>query len=72
MDVRDTLLYREYAEMKEEIMRHKWCESQKAGEDIGFLRAMIDWTVRYKSKWLEKRHSIAHLYINKNKSDNLM
>lgn len=37
--------------MKTEIERHKWLESEKAGHDVGFEFAMIDWTLKYKSGW---------------------
>lgn len=40
---------------KEEILKHKWYESEKAGRDIGFARALIDWTLKFKSKWLQDR-----------------
>jgi hypothetical protein len=38
--------------MQDEISRHKWLESEKAGYDIGYPRARIDWMVRHRSKWL--------------------
>ena len=34
-------LFREYVAEREEILRHKWFESQKAGHDIGFESALI-------------------------------
>jgi hypothetical protein len=51
----NTSLYREFLAMKEEVMKHKWYESEKAGYDIGFARAVIDWTMKFKSKWVESR-----------------
>ena len=41
--------------MKEEIYKHKWYESERAGHDIGFQKAVIDWTLKFKSKWLKER-----------------
>jgi hypothetical protein len=38
-----------------EILRHKWIESEKAGFDIGFDRALMDWIVRYRSAWYKQR-----------------
>jgi hypothetical protein len=32
---------------------HKWIESEKAGYDIGFEHALIDWVVKYRSTWRE-------------------
>ena len=31
--------------MKQEIMTHKWYESEKAGHDIGWDRALVDWMI---------------------------
>ena len=37
--------------MKEEIMRHKWIESEKARCDIGFEHALIDWVNKHHADW---------------------
>jgi hypothetical protein len=34
----------------------KFFKSEKAGYDIGFERALLDWTTKYRSAWNEKRH----------------
>jgi hypothetical protein len=36
---------------KEEILRHKWLESEKAGRDIGVLAAAYDWRLKYYQYW---------------------
>jgi hypothetical protein len=44
-------------EVIEEINRHKWIESEKAGYDIGFARAAMEWVELYYNDWLaEKMH----------------
>jgi hypothetical protein len=48
-------LYKEFLAEREEILRHKWIESEKAGYDIGFERALLDWIVKYRSAWRERR-----------------
>jgi hypothetical protein len=53
--VTDTSLYKEFLAMKEEVMKHKWYESEKAGYDIGFARAVIDWTIKFKTQWIRSR-----------------
>jgi hypothetical protein len=53
--VTDTSLYKEFLAMKEEVMKHKWYESEKAGYDIGFARALMDWTIRFKTQWIKNR-----------------
>ncbi len=45
--VKDTLLVRRWESMKHEILLHKWYESERAGHDIGWERAAVDWMVRY-------------------------
>lgn len=42
-----TLLYRRWEAIRKEIMLHKWYESEKAGYDIGWERAAIDWMIKY-------------------------
>ncbi|MBI3617121.1 MAG: hypothetical protein HY210_02750 [Candidatus Omnitrophica bacterium] len=36
----------------EEINRHRWIESEKAGRDIGFERASTDWLERFSQAWM--------------------
>ncbi len=50
-------LYKEFLAEREEILCHKWLESEKAGYDIGFERALLDWIVRHRSAWREKRQT---------------
>ena len=53
--LRNSVLYQEFLAEREEILCHKWLESEKAGYDIGFERALLDWIVRHRSAWREKR-----------------
>jgi len=46
-------LYRLYILQREEVLKHKWIESEKAGRDVGFEWALVDWMVKYRSKWLK-------------------
>lgn len=55
MNVQETSIYKEFLALKEEVDKHKWYESEKAGSDVGFVWALIDWTVRFKSKWMIER-----------------
>lgn len=48
-------LYREFLAEREEILRHKWLESEKLGTDIGFEQALTDWIVKHRSKWRKSR-----------------
>ncbi len=53
--VMNSALYREFLAEREEILKHKWIESEKAGFDIGFERALLDWIVRHRSTWRKSR-----------------
>jgi len=48
-------LYREFQAEREEILKHKWIESEKEGRDIGFDRALTDWIVKHKTNWRKNR-----------------
>ena len=37
----------------EEINRHLWIESEKAGYDIGFEKAAADWLERFSQAWMQ-------------------
>ena len=37
----------------EEINRHLWIESEKAGHDIGFENAAKDWLEKYSKAWMD-------------------
>ena len=53
--VKNSVLYKEFLAEREEILKHKWIESEKAGKDIGFEKALLDWIVKHRSQWREKR-----------------
>jgi hypothetical protein len=53
--VKNSVLYKEFLAEREEILRHKWIESEKAGHDIGFERALLDWIMKFRSTWREQR-----------------
>lgn len=55
LNLQDSKLFKEFQEEREEILRHKWLESERAGYDIGFERALIDWRLKHRSKWLKAR-----------------
>lgn len=48
-------LYQEFLAEREEILRHKWIESEKAGTDVGFERALLDWIRNHRDQWREER-----------------
>ena len=57
--VKNSVLYKEFLAEREEILRHKWIEGEKVGKDIGFEKALLDWIVKYRSAWRDKRQKPA-------------
>jgi len=49
-------LYQEFLAEREEILRHKWIESEKQGKDIGFERALLDWIRKHRESWRSSRN----------------
>ena len=48
-------LYQEFLAERDEIMKYKWIESEKAGFDIGFERALLDWIRNHRDTWKKNR-----------------
>jgi hypothetical protein len=57
--VKESALYKEFLAERAEILKHKWIESEKAGKDIGFERALLDWIVKHRSNWRDRRRKEA-------------
>ncbi len=55
--VKDSNLYQHFLAEREEILRHKWLESEKAGYDVGFERALLDWIRNHRDKWRSERRN---------------
>jgi hypothetical protein len=53
--MKNSVLYKEFLAEREEILKHKWIESEKAGTDIGFEKALLDWILKHRSSWRDKR-----------------
>ena len=49
--LKNSALYQEFLREREEILKHKWIESEKAGKDVGFEWALLDWNLRHRSEW---------------------
>jgi hypothetical protein len=58
--VKNSVLYKEFLAERDEILRHKWIESEKLGRDIGFEKALLDWIIKYRSGWRSSRARAMH------------
>ncbi|MDO8581105.1 MAG: hypothetical protein Q7S13_06465 [Candidatus Omnitrophota bacterium] len=66
MDIRYSFLKDELA--IQEIRKHKWIESEKQGNEIGFATAALDWIHKYGNEWKQfrlKSHNAQHLFEEK-------
>jgi hypothetical protein len=43
--------YAKYLKLRDEILKHKWIESEKAKQDIGFEQALLDWLSKHHGQW---------------------
>jgi hypothetical protein len=68
--VKQSSLYQEFLAEREEILRHKWLESERLGHDIGFERALLDWIRKYRENWRSARRSQTHGTSGQGKSAN--
>jgi hypothetical protein len=63
--VKQSSLYQEFLAEREEILKHKWLESERLGYDIGFERALLDWIRKHRDSWrAARRAQMAHTPTN--------
>ncbi len=55
--VKQSSLYQEFLAEREEILKHKWIESERLGYDIGFERALLDWIRKHRDAWRANRRA---------------
>lgn len=53
--LRNSTLYKEFLAERNEILRHKWFMSERAGRDVGFERALLDWNFNFREGWRKER-----------------
>ncbi|HVU32466.1 MAG TPA: hypothetical protein VHE61_03465 [Opitutaceae bacterium] len=53
--MKQSSLYQEFLAEREEILKHKWLESERLGYDIGFERALLDWIRKHRESWRAAR-----------------
>ena len=55
---KNSALYQEFLAEREGILKHKWIESEKAGYDVGFEKALLDWIVNHRANWRSLRQKM--------------
>lgn len=53
MNLTTSTLYEKFSNIKNEILKHKWIESEKVRRDIGFENALVDWNMKYHAIWIK-------------------
>jgi hypothetical protein len=53
-------IHREFFEEREEVLKHKWLESEKKGYDIGYSAALIEWILKHRTNWRNHRKTHNH------------
>ena len=53
--MKQSSLYQEFLAEREEILKHKWLESERLGYDIGFEWALLDWIRKHRESWRAAR-----------------
>lgn len=51
--------YAEFQAELDQIQRHKWLVSEKAGQDVGFEKALTDWARNHRADWRRERNKKA-------------
>lgn len=51
--------FTEFQAELEEIQKYKWVISEKEGRDMGFERALTEWSQKYRASWRRERRRLA-------------
>lgn len=62
--LKSSSLYREFLAEREEILKHKWFESEKAGQDVGWEWALTDWIVNHRANWKKERAVVRQFQVS--------
>jgi len=49
--MKNSELYKSFLEEREHILRNKWYMSERAGYDVGFERALMDWVCYHRDQY---------------------
>lgn len=47
--------YREFLADREDLMRHKWLMSERAGRDVGLETALLEWVEHFRATMRKQR-----------------
>jgi len=55
LEIQNTRLYKRFLEERQCILENKWYMSEKEGRDVGFERALLDWVMHFRDKWIKQK-----------------
>lgn len=53
--LKSSRLYVRHLAQSEEVFKHKWYESERAGRDVGIDYAFFDWLLKHSTSWRAKQ-----------------
>jgi len=51
--LKNSELYRTFLMERDEILKNKWYMSERAGYDVGFERALLDWVCHHRNEYVK-------------------
>jgi len=51
--LKNSELYRLFLMERDEILKNKWYMSERAGYDVGFERALLDWVCHHRNEYVK-------------------
>jgi len=51
--LKNSELYRLFLMERDEILKNKWYMSERAGHDVGFERALLDWVCHHRNEYVK-------------------
>ena len=51
--MKNSELYRAFLQERDHILRNKWYMSERAGQDVGFERALMDWVCHHRDEYIK-------------------
>jgi hypothetical protein len=52
-------LYQEFLTERDEILKHKWIQSEEAGHDVGLETALVDWVLHHRASWKQENATVS-------------
>lgn len=51
--MKNSELYRAFLQERDHILKNKWYMSERAGHDVGFEKALLDWVCHHRNDYVK-------------------